>query len=219
MSRGINLIPTGCLDARIRSRRQLRWSLLVTFCGALLVAGWFARHNVTQRRARAEGRLAVLQAQQADLDLKLTRASRDRAELYDKARGLMSLRPVNVLPEQLLALAQKTPPGVVVSDIKAEPFILPPLPAPPPGTPAPVPAATAVDAAPAKPAIDRRPASRAIQIGGWATNFSQVQAFVDAIDQVPNWKSVRVVRTNRETRLNREWVNFRIEAVDEEAGP
>jgi hypothetical protein len=216
----INLLPTSCLDARARARRQWTWSVTAAGLGAVLCAGWVAHLGGERSRNELLRNLAVLQARQTELDLQLTRASRSRAALYDEARTLSRLRPANVLPEQLLELARVTPEGVFLTEMKALPFAA----ARPAARPASAPAAPDSAAAGATATGAARPKAlergvRSVQIAGVAADFECVQSFVDALARVPNWQQVELVRSVREKRDGRDVIVFRVECQDPEGVP
>ena len=217
MKSSLNLIPSACLDIRTRAHRQLAWSIAVTICGALVFAGWISVSRSRDNYDRFDGQFAILQAQQTDFDLKLTRASRERVELFNRARQVMWLRPPNRVPEQLAALAKLTPEGVILSDLRATPFVL----AKPVVAAASQPAGPEVvaNSAGQQTAPTPRRGTRQIQIGGWAASFADVQKFREAITAVPNWEKVEPGKSTREMKGDRELVRFQIECVDREGGP
>lgn len=215
MRGSLNLIPKACLDARSRSQRQLAWSLAVLTFGALVFAGWVGVKRAREQFGQFDDQFAVLQSQQTDLDLKLTRASRERAELFNRARAVMWLRPINRLPEQLVALSKIVPDGVTISDIKAAAFVVPK----PPALSTPPPAVPAVNTTAAVPPPPPRRGARQIQIAGWANSFAEVQQFVEAAAGVPNWQKIELVKSSREIRGDKDLIQFRIECQDREGGP
>jgi len=211
----INLLPTSCLDARVRARRQWRWSVTAVGLGAVLCAGWVVHLGGESARNELLQNLAVLQARQTELDLQLTRASRGRASFYDQARALAQLRPGNAVPEQLLELARRTPDGVFLTEMRAQPFASAkpsPRPTTAPAAPGAAPAAGAIAAAPPR-------STRVLQIAGIAMDFERVQTLVDALTDVPQWERVELVRWMREKRDGHDAVAFRIECQDREGGP
>lgn len=219
MKHALNLVPSVCLDFRSRARRQLIWSALVASLGALVFAGWLAVGRAREQHAQYDDRFAILQAQQTDLEMKLMRASRERSELYDRARKALWLSPENRVPEQLLALASLTPEGVSISDLKAGPFTS--------ATPQPVllqptgsaPSASHAATLAAVPHGNPRRSTRLVQIGGWATTFADVQRFVEAIGHVPAWGKIELVKSARESRDGREMIQFRVDCIDAEGSP
>lgn len=220
MNHALNLVPAACLDYRSRARRQLAWSVVATFLGAMVFAGWLTVGRARENYSLHDGHFSILQAQQTDLELKLTRASRDRADLFDRARKAMWLHPENRVPDQLVALARLTPEGVTISDLRASPYANPAATnVPPQSTPVSKPAPAAAQAPPPSPQSEPRRMTRPIQIGGWAANFAEMQRFVEAMAEVPCWSKIELVKSTRETRDGREMIQFRVDCIDAEGAP
>lgn len=219
MNHELNLVPAACLDYRSRARRQLAWSVIATSLGAMVFAGWLTVGRARDNYALHDGHFSILQAQETDLELKLTRASRERASLFERARKAMWLRPENRVPDQLLALARLTPAGVTISDLRVSPFSNAVPIVSPQSTTGSKPVTASAQAPAPMPPFEPRRMTRPVQIGGWAANFSEVQRFVEAIASVPCWTKVELVKSTREMRDGREMIQFRVDCTDAEGVP
>jgi len=208
----VNLLPESCHNARRRVVRRNTWTA-VALCAALLVLGtWMALHATNRAMLQLDRDFATAQGKQAELGRQLALATNVRNGLAQRARALSILRQDQRLPQQLLTLAQQAPDGVVFTEILAEPAGRPRLLTRPP--------ARALSPAAGEPQKDRahdKPAPLVVRMAGYAVNHDELTRLIDALQHIPRWERVELLRAARKPYRTGVALAFRLECWPAEA--
>jgi hypothetical protein len=221
MTCAVNLLPESCHNARQRAIRRNAWTGIVVAAGLLVLGSWPAVRATNRTITRLNGELGGVQVKQSELERQSLRAAIVRGGLLAQGRALMALRQSHPLPARLLQLAELTPSGVVFTEISGVALQRELESAPARPTPQ-APAKTGKKNARPKPqtAFAAQPkAPLVVQMTGFAVDHDELTRLIDALENVPQWGQVTLVRATQEPYGNGLAVAFQLECRPAEAQP
>jgi hypothetical protein len=208
----VNLLPESCRNAQRRALRRNAWFGVGLVAGVLVVGAWIALHASDRAILRFRRELAGLQARQSDLDRRLTLALQRRNRLADRGRALAALQQEEHFPGQLLNLSRLAPDGVVLTEIVARP----------PGAgwaPAGRGAEAQRGVGPGATARSAGQDPLAVQMRGFAIDHDELERLIEALQQIPHWENVKLLRAAREPYQTGMALAFSLECRPEESEP
>jgi len=195
----VNLLPESCHNARRRLVRRNAWTA-VAACAFILLAGtWVALRAAGHAIDGLGDELAAVQATQVELERQLVLAATARNGLADQSRGLETLRHEQPLPRQLLAVAQRAPEGIVLTEILADSDT----------------GGGWNNARLVAPIITSQAASEprplTVRISGYAVDHEELTRLIAALKDERRWEQVELLRAAREPYRQGEALAFRLE--------
>jgi len=180
----VNLLPEACANASRRAARRNVWTVTVLIASLLGAGTWGVLQAADRAVGRLHAELAELQARRLELERSLASAGAYRNQLAAQARALASLRHRHPLPAQLLTLSRLAPAGILLEELRGGAL-----------------AASGSFAAPGMPAEPLRAAAELppglVQMSGYATSHDELARFIAAVQRVPNWERVELLRAAR----------------------
>jgi hypothetical protein len=229
MTCAVNLLPESCHNARQRAIRRNAWTGIVIAAALLVLGSWPAVRATNRSISRLSGELGSVQAKQSELERQSLRAAIVRSNLLAQGRALTALRQSHPLSARLLQLTELTPSGVVFTEIQGvapqrelEPAPARPAPQMPAKTANPSASLRAGKQAPPKlqtvlAGQDKAPL--VVQMTGFAVDHDELTRLIDALEKVPQWGQVKLVRATREPYGNGIALAFQLECRQTEPQP
>lgn len=212
MSCAVNLLPESCHHARRRAFRRNVWTALLLSAGLLAVGSWAVLRATDQAILRLIREFDSVQMKQSELDRHLTLAARLRNELVEQARALSALRQEQPLPAQLLALTDRAPDGVVLTEIRSAPPVAAERPARRPSN-----TSRAAPTKPSRRAARHEQPALLVHMSGYALDHDELARLIDVLKAVPDWERVELLRATREPYGDGVGLAFRLECRQREA--
>ena len=211
MSCSVNLVPVNQLLGRRRARRQVAWggSALVLL-GLLALAGGVQRvagSAVVQLRQE----VAALEAQRAELQRRLSTADGRRQQLMTRLQTLAQARCGQPWARWLVDLTRSAPPGVFLTAISAAPPVVEAVAgarAASENQPRPQGASSAAPAARPTPGLE----TQSVRLLGYAVSHEALLQFLNALQRLPGWQRVDLIRAAQEPLGGALAVGFELEA-------
>ncbi len=171
MSYAVNLVPFSRRVARSRVRRRNAWGTACSMAAIAICVAWFVGRSAHVAIDRLAVDLHALEVQQTGVRAKLVDGSAERDDLLEQLRRLASGRRAQPWAHRLVELAELTPNDVFLTELAV---------APPP-------------AAPSEPT---EPTAHRIRMVGIALDHSVLLQFMGALQTVPAWDEVELVRAH-----------------------
>jgi hypothetical protein len=214
MSCSVNLVPLVRLQAQARNRRRLAWVGTCTALGLLLTAGWGIQRAAAGAVSQLSTTVGALQIQRTEVQRRLLSATAQRTRLLDELKTVAAARRPQPWPRRFVTLSRIAPEGVFLTNIDistpdAGPAV--PVSAPPAKT----------GAAPSSP-LPASPAKRPLQVvhlRGYAVNHDALVELLNALQKLPDWPHVELVRANLEPRRDGTAVAFELDCRTVEGEP
>ncbi len=166
----VNLIPIDCLDAQSRRTHMKMWlGVGLGMCALMACAGIHYLHTLHTAR-QLMTRLSEAQQTQADRAAQLSSAQADHDEIVTAAGALIGLRRTHPVPQRLLTLAQLTPEGVVLDQVRGVSM--------------------------ARGTDGTQP--RSATVTGHALDHHELDSMMRAMQDTSEWRQVNLVRATRE---------------------
>ena len=205
MSCAVNLLPEACHDARRRIRHRSVWVIVLSGAAVLLAGTWLVLGATGRAIVRQGQELGAVQIVQSELDRQLTLATITRNELVEQGRALLALRQDQELPEQLLALSNQAPEGVVFTEINTGSRA---------GKRPPIGRAIRNEASAAETG-----AGTAVSMRGYAVDHDQLTRLIAVLRRIPSWSKVELIRATREPYRGGNALAFHLECRQMEDTP
>jgi hypothetical protein len=199
MNRAVNLLPESCHNARRRARRRNVWTIFTLSAGLLVIGAWVALCATDRTLSDLNGQFAIAECKQAELERRLTLATKLRDDLVQRARTLAALRQEQPLPAQLLMLTRQAPTGVVFTEISAVTAASGRSAARPFSTRARVVRhgqSGSHPAPPHGPSVTSEPL--VVRMSGYAVDHDQLARLIHVLQRVPQWERVELLAAARE---------------------
>ncbi len=190
----LNLIPADCLERATRHGRLRVWMSASAVAVILIAVAGVQRWAATRAITRLESQVAALQARQVELDRALMLATRSQDSLLTRAAAVAALPQEHRLAVQLAALARNAPAGVVFTriDFKRRTQRGNAV------SPRRRGGRTGSKTAAASPAAPPPPPRPVVEMAGYAVDRQELEALLEAIQTIPQWERVRLLRAARE---------------------
>ncbi len=214
MNCAVNLLPDSCHNVRRRTNRRNAWVVVLLSAGLLVAGTWVALRATDRAIGRLSREFSSVQIQQTELDRRLMFVTVARNKLAERARALTALHQEQTLPGQLLTLTSLAPEGVVLTEIRT----------PSPGDtrrPARSPAEASRAGTQKTATRDTTPIRNpvTVQMRGCAVNHDELTRLIDALQNVPRWEQVELLRTAREPYRTGVALTFHLECRRMEGAP
>lgn len=217
MSCSINLIPVARLHFRARARRRTAWFGVWTVLGVGAVCGWTLQHAATGAVARLAGQVDALEVQRTELQRRMSAAALQRTQLIKQLETIAAARRPQPWARRLVTLTQVAPEGVFLTSLNV---------ATPGGDPSPGAAAVSQGSgaraqSPAallrqEPRLSR---AQVVHVLGYAVDHAALIQFVNALQKLPDWQQVELVRATLEPYRAGSAVSFELDCRTQEERP
>jgi len=206
MSCSVNLVPAAQLHRRTRGRRRTRWVWMCSTVGVLLVAGWGIRQAAAAALTHLTHRAGALDVQRTEVKRRLAAAETRRDALLDQLRTVAAARCPQPWPRRLMTLTSQAPEGVFLTVMNVS---------------------TPEESAAGTPRTQtRRPAeskadekglahvgreAQTVRLMGYALDHGALLQFVSAVQSLPEWEHVELVRAAQEPYRGGTAVSFELD--------
>lgn len=212
MNRSVNLVPLVRLQDQGRIRRRTRWLGIGALLVLLLIAGWGVQRMALGAVNRLTTAVGALQVQRTEIQRRLLAAAAQRTRLLEQLKAIATARHPQPWPRRLVTLTRVVPEGVFLTSVDVSTpegaGVAVSTPAPRTGSPPPGPA-------PAPP-LNARP--QVVHLRGYAVNHDALVELLNAVQKLPDWTHVELVRANLEPRRDGNAVAFELDCRAAEGG-
>jgi len=190
MSCSVNLIPDTLARARLRGQRRKIWIGICSAAAVLLFIGWSVERAAAVSLRKTSESLSALEAQHAEVNQALAAVDAECAALLEQLQTVATARRPQPWPGRLVAMSGTAPGGVFLTRIRVS--------APDESRASPR-GVSFISADATSDEDDARPvASQAVQLFGYAADHEVLIQWLNAVQELPGWQEVELVRATLE---------------------
>ena len=213
MSCSVNLVPKARLHTRIRARRRLAWIGSCSALAMLLATAWGAERTASGALTRLSESVGIVEVQRTEVQRRLVLATARRTRLLEQLQSLAAARRPQPWARRLVTLTREAPDGVFLTMIQIGAPASEVNRAPTGGSPAaPSPARTEPRTSSATPEF------QTVRLLGYALDHGALLQFLNALQGLPGWRHVELVRAAQEPFRTGQAVMFELDGEVEQCG-
>ena len=213
MSCSVNLVPKARLHARIRARRRLAWIGSCSALAMLLATAWGAERTASGALTRLSESVGIVEVQRTEVQRRLVLATARRTRLLEQLQSLAAARRPQPWARRLVTLTREAPEGVFLTMIQISAPASEVSRAPTGGSPAaPSPARTEPRTSSPTPEF------QTVRLLGYALDHGALLQFLNALQGLPGWRHVELVRAAQEPFRTGQAVMFELDGEVEQGG-
>lgn len=192
----VNLVPASRLNALRRARRRSYWIGACTTSVLLVFAGWLTHQGAVTSLNHISARVYGLEVQRSDSQRRLVAASARRDELLQQLRIVAAARRPQPWAHRLVALTRAAPEGLFLTELRVATVSN---------------QRTATTPGEVSPTV--------VTLLGYAVDHAALIQFIAALQELPEWSQVDLVRANQEPLGAGYAVAFEVSCKTEASAP